>query len=40
MLYISESIVIEDKNLVSFDSLSISLANHVIIFEKVKKTCT
>ena len=39
MLYISGSIVIEDKNLVLFDSLNIYLADHVIIFEKVKKTC-
>ena len=32
MLYISGSIVIEDKNLVLFDSLNIYLADHVIIF--------
>ena len=37
--YISGGIVIEDKNLVLFDSLNISLGDHVIIFEKVKKTC-
>ena len=39
MLYISESIVIEDKNLVLFDSLNISLGEHVIIFGKVETTC-
>ena len=39
MLYISESIVIEDKNLVLFDSLNISLVDHVIIFGKVETTC-
>ena len=39
MLYISESIVIEDKNLVLFDSLNISLADHVIIFGKVLNLC-
>ena len=39
MLYISGSIVTENNNLVLFDSLNISLADHGIIFKKVKKTC-
>ena len=34
---VSESIVIEDKNLALFDSLNISLADQVIVLGKLKR---